>query len=106
MRISDWSSDVCSSDLQAAIAHQPDRFEVERRRHEDPAFAADQTDGAGDLLLEVPVRYGHGLTLRVVAAGGSALLLGSSGDVAQHGLPSYNAGLGRTACRERVCQYV
>src|SRR3546814_8251345 len=31
MRISDWSSDVCSSDLCDGIAHQPARLSLNRR---------------------------------------------------------------------------
>src|SRR3546814_6890425 len=32
MRISDWSSDVCSSDLLAALAHQADLVELLARK--------------------------------------------------------------------------
>src|SRR3546814_15005172 len=47
MRISDWSSDVCSSDLQrcAIIRATPDRLDIDDRA---PAFAlVDDAVGAG-----------------------------------------------------------
>src|SRR3546814_1577395 len=97
MRISDWSSDVCSSDLMA-----PARIEA--------------AVGFGHLLFVLPYVF---LTLSEAyrrldprwshvahALGASAnavfwrvrlpLLLG----------PILTAEIGRASCRERVCQYV
>src|SRR3546814_10447741 len=82
MRISDWSSDVCSSDLHLGRGAQAvGRDGVDRRwpRQDRPG----RRDNAGDRrdqgLCELP---------------GS----GERGAVA--------AEIGRASCRERVCQYV
>src|SRR3546814_17050761 len=56
MRISDWSSDVCSSDLQ--------QHAVERARALDQAFAAGRRDHQFDQLVDDGV-----LDAGVVAAG-------------------------------------
>src|SRR3546814_6244289 len=85
MRISDWSSDVCSSDLVAG-------------------------DGARGLRR---VRQGHGID--VVGIGEPGLLAGNRAhahalldrmravldDAVLH-----RPEIGRASCRERVCQYV
>src|SRR3546814_10456554 len=100
MRISDWSSDVCSSDLQRIVAHEdalddeaPEAGPAEHRL--DHHVAAEQRsclDGG----------YRHGGDERVLqgmlhkdAAAAEALGLGE-GDVE----------IGRASCRARVCQYV
>src|SRR3546814_15375569 len=101
MRISDWSSDVCSSDLDTAY---------QRERHR---------------VAEAPVEFGHVEELHAVDAGDRgrdgedrgpggelagddalALLFEEAvgldeprGDVA-------TAQIGRAPCRERVCPYV
>src|SRR3546814_1091610 len=77
MRISDWSSDVCSSDLSAA----PRGTDANRRRHRSlprkcPSLAAWR------------VRTGY-----EPAARGQSWL-------------SAARQIGRASCRERVCQYV
>src|SRR3546814_7678775 len=85
MRISDWSSDVCSSDLYdepAAIDLAVDRFELRRRRlreREDRGFGEAAVPG-GDLQ-----RVEQSL----------------DGMDAQR-----KAQIGRASCRERVCTYV
>src|SRR3546814_3166599 len=81
MRISDWSSDVCSSDLGSGIF---DHFVI--------------------LLLDlVPVdRAGEaeeGVHLLLLREGGDQRPVGVLGiDLAQQ--------IGSASCRERVCQYV
>src|SRR3546814_5480641 len=78
MRISDWSSDVCSSDLA-----QPVRT-LDRVEHVPcPVIGAHVAKAGGD-----PALRRHG-----VAAGRKDL-----GDV--------GGQIGRASCRERVCQYV
>src|SRR3546814_10019510 len=91
MRISDWSSDVCSSDLQTgrldddvgtdfvpfqiggiAFLRQADLLAIDQQR----------ATFNGDLALEIAV---HGVVLEHVR------------EVVQ---------IGRASCRERVCQYV
>src|SRR3546814_10110227 len=77
MRISDWSSDVCSSDLQAE--HLTNRLRA------DPAAFH---PGVRDRLIEdrQPV---------------ARRTFGGAGDQRQR-----FGQIGRASCRERVCQYV
>src|SRR3546814_17787842 len=97
MRISDWSSDVCSSDLLAAV--------VEIRR---AARARDRYRTAGPgrlrrlekgkaLVDRLAERTGHRRTQAETAA--IALNEGMVGVGIQR-------EIGRASCRERVCQYV
>src|SRR3546814_5377945 len=78
MRISDWSSDVCSSDLQGLFALRG----RERRHPVDPSIP---------LPLAGGVRGGHGRS--------------TLGNKPSPG-PSRKRAIGRASCRERVCQYV
>src|SRR3546814_5213449 len=76
MRISDWSSDVCSSDLK--ISHSP------RPKDEAPS------DGRRrDPCIDCARDYRNVLVIPTICPyrGGSAQI-------------------GRASCRERVCQYV
>src|SRR3546814_2572603 len=88
MRISDWSSDVCSSDL--AAAYTP----------------------AGELLVKAELRDGKLLISTDLSQSRSvALWKGLSGDGLQLKMqpaPDCPARpkIGRASCRERVCQYV
>src|SRR3546814_2702594 len=98
MRISDWSSDVCSSDLVGATG--------------------DLVKGA--LLLPVGSKIGlaakilgclaDGLVTAVAVAGGvdQRIELSLRNDlfgIDMRGAPGH-AEIGRASCRERVCQYV
>src|SRR3546814_9041238 len=83
MRISDWSSDVCSSDLNlllVAVAHQAER-------------------AGGDAVGEAPVDEGV-----LLAVGDPDLRRTRLGDGGAEVLPV--GEIGRESCRERVCQYV
>src|SRR3546814_14605127 len=98
MRISDWSSDVCSSDLMgvAEPAHREDRS---RRDQRQAASAAE----VGVELRDAP-RAGGPLDGKGRAV---EMLFGPSlaCDVADdHGTP-VPGKTGRASCRERLCQY-
>src|SRR3546814_4459691 len=87
MRISDWSSDVCSSDLDdgdASLAQFADQF---------PHVAAQfDVDPGGRFVQEEHARFvGERL-----------------GDhhAALHAAGQFQYQIGRASCRERVCQYV
>src|SRR3546814_1222347 len=85
MRISDWSSDVCSSDLVSTALGD----------WLDPAQA-----GSIDYWtqhLRVPVRF-SGALARVLDAPSRVLL--------EVGPRHTLTKIGRASCRERVCQYV
>src|SRR3546814_1926658 len=76
MRISDWSSDVCSSDL--AIERHGVVYGSAHAAHAFVALELHQPGGLGALQEGVVERF-----------------------VAQH-----ERQIGRASCRERVCQYV
>src|SRR3546814_1834559 len=80
MRISDWSSDVCSSDLEAALAQ---RIPIVRR--------AEMLAELMRLKSTVAIAGTHGKTTTTSLV---AALLDAGGKI------------GRASCRERVCQYV
>src|SRR3546814_9754592 len=81
MRISDWSSDVCSSDLEVGALHEM-------------GVGANPENGDGDLPFcwrVQPLRAG----LQDPAEQRIPPLLGYQSEK-----------IGRASCRERVCQYV
>src|SRR3546814_15748202 len=98
MRISDWSSDVCSSDLHQQLAYRPavgasleieDEREAgigderERMRRIDRLGRQHRKDLFGEIAVEPVDRF--------------LLQLGPAAD---------HLEIGRASCRERVCQYV
>src|SRR3546814_2247613 len=98
MRISDWSSDVCSSDLQALAGV------IEPRVEELFAFVHQVVRESG---------YEDMLSSGVVLTGGSSVMPGMvelAEDIflkpARIGMPEYRGQIGRASCRERGCQYV
>src|SRR3546814_5440705 len=79
MRISDWSSDVCSSDLVRRGWHE----RAFRRSVTSARLSAGPGEGhdrRGDWQAEAALRVGAG--------------------------PTGRGEIGRASCRERVCQYV
>src|SRR3546814_6747896 len=87
MRISDWSSDVCSSDLLDRVALLPIRHVWGRHR------------GRRKFQWSVSSRIGRGQKIVWLVRSGS-----ESGKNARRKRPW--AQIGRASCRERVCQYV
>src|SRR3546814_3793097 len=85
MRISDWSSDVCSSDLAEESEHQR---RDEHRRHE----RAVEERRNGDKKTDRDGEFQDPKRRERTAVPPSPLA-----DVRQ---------IGRASCRERVCQYV
>src|SRR3546814_15857309 len=104
MRISDWSSDVCSSDLVTGTV--PDVRELVRRA---AASAAPLTIARGTqnkilecMAMGVPVVASPQAAGGVDAVAGEHLLVAQSPqDYAEKLLK-----IGRASCRERVCQSV
>src|SRR3546814_14832525 len=104
MRISDWSSDVCSSDLEGyarnllgagANAARDKRLKalVDKKITEDKATLA-----VGEKAAQ---KQANGDAL--VATGFNLVTYGQT----DHGLKLMQDGkIGRAACRESVCQYV
>src|SRR3546814_10728447 len=99
MRISDWSSDVCSSDLEDARALKPGLLHLVDRvlRVYTPAVLTVAVLAfAGWALL--PQVFGFAPDLeRAVFAGLSVLVMG---------YPCAVGKIGRASWRARVCQYV
>src|SRR3546814_3141777 len=99
MRISDWSSDVCSSDLPTAQAKRRKRLDATLWDGKPESYLqAAEMAMAGDpnamaLLAEVEgIKQQHRMLDRI----GETLVI----------LFDYFPKIGRASCRERVCQYV
>src|SRR3546814_3180635 len=105
MRISDWSSDVCSSDLAVAlgvgdVAGAAAPRAVHHLADLARALGAHGPDHLVDLIALVDVE-GEGVP--TPAALGERLARRSlSGEVVDR----VEGEIGRASCRERVCQYV
>src|SRR3546814_6528795 len=106
MRISDWSSDVCSSDLRGREADNqhrgPDIVDILRE--------IDRHDAAGtkehrDLAREIGRVAGLDESRRQPAAGDAAEV-GYQIDGGERQAEALEVQIGRASCRERVCQYV
>src|SRR3546814_12386093 len=103
MRISDWSSDVCSSDLVAAVvpaelgqaearqAVRADRVDREQFLDLGGVGVGDRLAAARDAGVVDEDRYGGEVGLDGGDHRGARFLVGE---------------IGRASCRERVCQYV
>src|SRR3546814_7129151 len=96
MRISDWSSDVCSSDL--AEEHQDHRGGTDHLLADvvghQPAVQAH--GGAEECLVARLAEQFAGVRIEVAALAATAAILRRESD----------HQIGRASCRERVCQYV
>src|SRR3546814_13490046 len=99
MRISDWSSDVCSSDLHRAVVVDGEvRGVLEERRLRAASAVTAHQGNTGEARERLhPDMVGTGLrrgkrTRFVVAIHERTAIV--------HG------EIGRASCRERVCQYV
>src|SRR3546814_10710579 len=81
MRISDWSSDVCSSDLVENAVH--DAFSLWLNQHVE-----------------------HGERIAQLAFERAAARLKTEKQIVRKRIVQGPAQIGRASCRERVCQYV
>src|SRR3546814_16223170 len=100
MRICDWSSDLCSSDLGAINGKlsslDPHSSFLDARDFDN---LRTQTDGAyGGLGLSVTMEDG---AVKVIAP-----TKGTPADRAGIKAGDYLTSIGRASCRESVCQYV
>src|SRR3546814_5583345 len=95
MRSSDWSSDVCSSDLEIGLAGYDQRMRT-RQSHIVPAHMR-HLDG-GIVPLDQPHSAGNPSESLMTAIFLTPLREQLHADA--------NAKIGRASCRERVCQYV
>src|SRR3546814_19728467 len=106
MRISDWSSDVCSSDLRCAVAlaHMIERAGLVGvgsmcRR---PVHGADGLIAVVDRLDQVPPRQTR---MHLFGVKGAAIpyLTAFAHRIASIDSQAYE--IGRASCRDRVCKY-
>src|SRR3546814_20991712 len=112
MRISDWSSDVCSSDLvTVALADKLDTlvgfFVIKERPtgSRDPFALRRAALG----IIELVLRNGLRLELDYAASRVGHLIglqQAKSTSTAVHEIWLAEFKIGRASCRERVCQYV
>src|SRR3546814_12026246 len=97
MRISDWSSDVCSSDLtrqgEARIAIKPDA-NIRPGGFASARIMAGSADQP--LLPESAVQSD--------SSGAFVMVVNQNNEVERR--PVTLGEIGRASCRERVCQYV
>src|SRR3546814_4533975 len=93
MRISDWSSDVCSSDLQRTGAHPRSAGAQARARHHPRSKAGDRADEISDRRYRQERRACE----RAPAEGGGAMkrLIPSA-------LPIVSAALALSACNQNT----
>src|SRR3546814_14869362 len=98
MRISDWSSDVCSSDLADVVAaggRHDDRIGARRLDLAEHGGALEAADvGAGDE---------RGGDRGVIGGRGGVHLLHRGGELFRR---EAGGKIGSASCRERVCKYV
>src|SRR3546814_1149585 len=103
MRISDWSSDVCSSDLEPVPVSfrslVPEMNATERATHLIHPYPA-------KLLRHIPFLF---LASQEVCRSSGAVLdpfCGSGTVLLESALSGRVGQIGRASCRERGCQYV
>src|SRR3546814_1377489 len=121
MRISDWSSDVCSSDLSRHPSnHALRRIDMLKHFQEHPLTSAETADFIGHLIEKYVTNQGKGFSWSLFFT-----LFRNRGDlfyIRKRSLPSllkqiareshlpfsrtFKKQIGRASCRERVCQYV
>src|SRR3546814_8724578 len=106
MRISDWSSDVCSSDLclPAGVASGFMNNIAALALVMPVAIAVCQNAGQSPSMALMPLSY-------VTVLGGVTTLIGTPPNIIISGVRADKLGegfrqLGRRSCRERVCTYV
>src|SRR3546814_2148470 len=97
MRISDWSSDVCSSDLPNQVQVWAGNIDIGRWTSPLKLFEY-MAHGLPIIASDLP-------NIREVLRHGETGLLVPSGDL-DSWLLTLDEKIGRASCRERVCQYV
>src|SRR3546814_19319558 len=113
MRISDWSSDVCSSDLRFGdVTFTPTDFfhalEISKQKHS--AYKDAQQKGAREALGEISTAsLDRAAAIIADLACKSTHCHGYRESRLAREWFGFHAGrhqIGRASCRERVCQYV
>src|SRR3546814_15155848 len=101
MRMSDWSSDVCSSDLPAkrplALAEQRADIRGHEARKIEGIFDAVVVGDLANIVAVIDHRHTHGLEIQHCAHVRRAR---------GRGIAMQAVKTGCASCRARVCQYV
>src|SRR3546814_16174201 len=110
MRISDWSSDVCSSDLTSRLRISGSAEWLHARHTSFPgAPGTSPLPGGGNAVIVIDASGNHLLrapTFSANAAVNYTIPVGE-GSLDLNVNYSYSSKkIGRASCRERVCQYV
>src|SRR3546814_11134269 len=99
MRISDWSSDVCSSDLELARSTNDEKQSQLKRLAEFQERNAKDAPAMLERLRDAVIAHGNVFEVLM-----DAVRVCSLGQITQ---TLFEVGeIGRASCRERVCQYV
>src|SRR3546814_10080816 len=100
MRISDWSSDVCSSDLKVAVITGGDSG-IGR------AIAIAYAKEGADIVIAYLDEHEDAEKTRQLIEGCGCQCVALAGDVGDEAFcRAVIEEIGRASCRERVCQYV
>src|SRR3546814_10093696 len=102
MRISDWSSDVCSSDLKiaASSANTVNPLELDIARSISGLFGPDEVPDPDAIAKLLFSEQSQAIEQEISLAKSKLLAPIVSAYIAAH------PEIGRASCRERVCQYV
>src|SRR3546814_13899060 len=106
MRISDWSSDVCSSDLGAALCGGGAGQHGRRRRQARALLRGDRQAGRRADALQDQYQRAAARLIAVRRVPGLIALLALVLAVPTFGQSATRAQTGSASCRERVWQYV
>src|SRR3546814_3414267 len=99
MRMSDWSSDVCSSDLINAVS-------IVHQQLEQARLEMEKAQRTGDLNTAAQLQYGRIPELQQKLEQQQQSLDGQQTDGKQLLKQEVTEEIGRASCRERVCKYV
>src|SRR3546814_1965571 len=101
MRMSDWSTDVCSSDLVSYINRAPGDA---RLINAAVPFSTDPNPAAKPFRL--PIADTDADRARALDCLAAAVLYEAGDDAEGEQAVAQVVQIGRASCRERVCQYV
>src|SRR3546814_5916985 len=111
MRISDWSSDVCSSDLlpQEPLVFRRARFSLALSLLM-PAFSLPHPPQLDHSAASLDAGRSPTQSTKLIAAASAVCLspatLSAHNHLTSELLRTLSREIGRASCRERVCQYV
>src|SRR3546814_18058339 len=109
MRISDWSSDVCSSDLLVAVRPNGQEDTPQLQIDVDQAAAGAHGLTQADVNDIIATAWGGAYVNDFIDRGRVKTVYVQADDPfrkAPEDLERWYVKIGRASCRERVCQYV